>query len=408
MGLTFLALEFTGEPGAELLGQFEFLPGYSYAGTTLEFAVDCDNHPLTCELLAALLPGTGIVGRRDGREFAFEQLLADLRANPPVYSDWRGPSLDVPAQGAPAARVAIEDVEFAVIDTETTGMTAQTHRVVEVAVVVLDAAGNVLDEYSSLINPNRHMDQEVVRIHGITPAMASTAPPFHLVADDLLARLAGRVWVGHNASFDVRMIGQEFSRLDLPLPEISSTCTRSLASRAGVGSGSLSAVCASLGITHTESHSARGDARACAQAFAAMLKRLREQGARTLADLGCVTGPVPLASWPYLPHHPTIWTRTQAEQSLKKRAVQEAVRITKEALLGSTVCLTGEFVRAERGVVETLLKALGVTVTGSVSKKTQFVFAADPDSLSGKARKARELGVAVLPESALWDALGTS
>lgn len=67
---------------------------------------------------------------------------------------------------------------------------------------------------------------------------------------------------------------------------------------------------------------------------------------------------------------------------------------------GSTVVLTGEMSRP-RAELEAALSAAGYRVAGAVSKKVSLVVAADPDSLSGKARKAREYGIPVVGEDFL-------
>jgi len=71
---------------------------------------------------------------------------------------------------------------------------------------------------------------------------------------------------------------------------------------------------------------------------------------------------------------------------------------------GDVVVLTGDMTR-QRDVIEAELVALGLVPAGNVSKKVALVVAADPDSLSGKARKARDLGIPVVGEFALADIL---
>ena len=98
---------------------------------------------------------------------------------------------------------------YAVIDTETTGF-SKSDRIVEFAcITVVD--GEVVDEYETLIQPNR--DPGPVHVHGITPSMVQSAPQFHAVYGDIAARLDGAVLVAHNISFDMRMIAQEVNRL---------------------------------------------------------------------------------------------------------------------------------------------------------------------------------------------------
>ena len=98
---------------------------------------------------------------------------------------------------------------LAVVDVETTGF-SRHDRVVEFAcVTVVD--GSVVDEYETLIQPNR--DPGPVHVHGITPDMLQTAPRFDAVAGDIASRLDGAVLVAHNISFDIRMLRQEAQRL---------------------------------------------------------------------------------------------------------------------------------------------------------------------------------------------------
>ena len=98
---------------------------------------------------------------------------------------------------------------LAVVDVETTGF-SRHDRVVEFAcVTVVD--GSVVDEYETLIQPNR--DPGPVHVHGITPDILQTAPQFDAVAGDIASRLDGAVLVAHNISFDIRMLRQEAQRL---------------------------------------------------------------------------------------------------------------------------------------------------------------------------------------------------
>lgn len=69
-------------------------------------------------------------------------------------------------------------------------------------------------------------------------------------------------------------------------------------------------------------------------------------------------------------------------------------------LPGATVVLTGDMSRP-RSELEAALTSAGYRVAGAVSKKVSLVVAADPDSLSGKARKAREYGIPVVGEGFL-------
>jgi DNA polymerase-3 subunit epsilon len=73
---------------------------------------------------------------------------------------------------------------------------------------------------------------------------------------------------------------------------------------------------------------------------------------------------------------------------------------------GDKVVLTGAMQR-DRAEIQQHAVSVGLRVTSSVSAKTRVLVAADPDSLSGKAKNARALGVPVVGEDAFLRVLGT-
>ena len=90
---------------------------------------------------------------------------------------------------------------YAVIDVETTGLSpAHNHRILEVAVILVDNDGNKVYEWETLINPVR--DVWATEIHGLTAADVYSAPTFDQIAPELGSLLRGRVPVAHNLSFD--------------------------------------------------------------------------------------------------------------------------------------------------------------------------------------------------------------
>ena len=155
---------------------------------------------------------------------------------------------------------------FAIIDCETTGF-GKHDRIVEVAAVVVDgASGAVVDEYDTLVNPQR--DTGPVGVHGVTASMVEAAPVFDEVAGALALRLHGAVLVAHNLSFDVRMLRQEYERLDTGIEEGQGHCTLRLTSE------NLEAACARFGISLEGHHRALADARATAQLLLQFLEEL--------------------------------------------------------------------------------------------------------------------------------------
>ncbi|QOR48060.1 hypothetical protein INS90_01820 [Trueperella pecoris] len=155
---------------------------------------------------------------------------------------------------------------YAVVDFETTGLSFNRgDRVLEVGVVKLDAAGNIVDTFETLVNPMRHVG--ATHIHGITASDVMAAPLFGDIADHLAAILEGTVFVAHNASFDARFARDELAAtgnfLGAKIPYLD---TMALARHYGVGkSAKLSDVSQALGIRNSHAHSALADAIATAQ-----------------------------------------------------------------------------------------------------------------------------------------------
>lgn len=101
-----------------------------------------------------------------------------------------------------------------IVDLETTGSNAARDRVTEVGLVELDADGSVR-EWSSLVNPGQSIPPHIQWLTGISNDMAATAPRFESLAGELHRRLDGRLFIAHNARFDLGFLRNEFERCGL-------------------------------------------------------------------------------------------------------------------------------------------------------------------------------------------------
>lgn len=155
---------------------------------------------------------------------------------------------------------------YAVVDTETTGLSPRLrHRVVELAVLLVDEKGQIEGEFCTLLNPERDLGPQ--HIHGIRAADVINAPKFADVAGHILGLLAGRTLVAHNLPFDLTFLDAEFDRLGVPFPltRDMGVCTMTWSSRFLEGSGrSLRECCAAANVPLTGWHSALSDTRAAA------------------------------------------------------------------------------------------------------------------------------------------------
>ena len=190
---------------------------------------------------------------------------------------------------------------YAVIDLETTGLRPGWHdKVVEVAVVHLDATGTVAHEWCTLVNPGRDLGPQ--HIHGIRTAEVLDAPSFSQIAGHLAQLLAGRVLVAHNLRFDGPFLAAEYQRIGVPAPldPGQGLCTMALAAQYLPGAGrSLADCCARAGLDLVHAHSALHDAQAAAGLLAYYLRRAGQPP--PWADLLAVAT---RAAWPALPATP--------------------------------------------------------------------------------------------------------
>ncbi len=416
-------------------------------------------------------------------------------------------------------------VEFAVTDVETTGLFPGGHdRIVEIAVVRIAPDGTVLDEYCTLINPQR--DVGPTHLHGVRAGDVIDAPRFAAVAGDVIELLAGAVFVAHNASFDARFLRAEMARAGHELPAFPSLCTMRLAHMADphLGSRRLCDLCSDFDVDPGTAHTARDDARATAHLLAACLGQI-EGDLPSVLDQLCQTRDVPPRSaWPRVPTsgnsfrrrdaarrraqtggfisgligrlppstasdsdvfeyqalldrvledrritheegaqlealaaeigltqddaraaneaylldllrvalEDDVITATEAEDlgevqrllgisdktyaELERRAraspAREGQRLASGSVEGRTACFTGTMncvvygERASRSLAQRLAAEAGMIVKKNVSKKLDILVLADPDSMSGKARRARQLGVRLVAEPVFWRMIG--
>lgn len=213
----------------------------------------------------------------------------------------------------------LDEIDFAVFDVETTGLFPQCHdRVIEIAVTRLTAGRKVSAEYVTLVNPGR--DLGPTEIHGIAARDILAAPEFAEIIGDVLGLLADAVVVAHNIRFDTGFLIAECERAGVRLPRFPMLCTQRLATVLGDGlvGRNLIDCCGHFGIKVEHQHSARHDARACAQLLATCIRRARKTGIETLDDL--IGSEAQFATdWPRLPRSGKSLCRSDADRLHKSQ-----------------------------------------------------------------------------------------
>jgi DNA polymerase-3 subunit epsilon len=148
---------------------------------------------------------------------------------------------------------------YSIIDIETTGG-RKSDKITEIAIINHDGE-KIVEEYSTLINPEITIPYFITNLTGITNDMVADAPRFYEVAKKIVEMTSDTVFVAHNASFDYHFIKNEFSSLGFEFKR-KTICTVKLSRKLipALDSYSLGELCKELDIEITNRHRAAGDA----------------------------------------------------------------------------------------------------------------------------------------------------
>ncbi len=180
----------------------------------------------------------------------------------------------------------IGDVTFTVLDVETTGLEPYLgHRICEIGLVKFCNTEEPIS-YSSLINPERSIPDDVIVIHGITNQMVKNAPIFKSIASDVLSFIDGTVLVAHNANFDLGFIVKHLRQTELPIPNNLVIDTLTIARKYfHFPNNCLITIASSLEIDTKGEHRALKDATIAKEVFQYFIKKLKVKTMRELLDL---------------------------------------------------------------------------------------------------------------------------
>lgn len=160
---------------------------------------------------------------------------------------------------------------YAVIDVETTGLSPKFERLTEIAIIIVEN-GQIVDEFSSLLNPEKKIPYRISQLTGINNQMVQEAPHFFEIAKQVVEMTDHCTFVAHNASFDYRFIQAEFARYGFEYQrKILDTVKLSRKLMPGFKSYSLGKLTSQLGIQIENRHRALGDALATAKLFIQLL-----------------------------------------------------------------------------------------------------------------------------------------
>jgi DNA polymerase III subunit epsilon len=181
----------------------------------------------------------------------------------------------------------LSEVEFVVVDLETTGGSPADCRITEIGAVKL-RGGERTGVFETLVNPGEPIPRQITHLTGIDDLMVAGAPPIEWVLPSFAEFARGCVFVAHNATFDFTFLNTAFQRLDydpLPPPPV---CTAKLARRVvwpDVPNVRLRTLAQYFRTAARPTHRALPDAEACAEVLHGLLELGGRLGIATLGEL---------------------------------------------------------------------------------------------------------------------------
>lgn len=181
------------------------------------------------------------------------------------------------------------DTTYCVLDLETTGFSAVTEKITEIGVMKVKD-GEVIDEFSCFVNPEKHIPERVTEVTNITDEMVKDAETIDKVFPKLLEFLGDSVIVAHNAGFDVGFLKQNAKALGYEF-DYTYLDTLSLAKDLfpDYKKYKLGKIAENLGIKVEVAHRALDDVDTTVKVFKVMLDMLKKRGAKKLEDIDFVS-----------------------------------------------------------------------------------------------------------------------
>ena len=168
--------------------------------------------------------------------------------------------------------------DYVVFDLETTGISRVYDEVVEISAVKV-RGGKVVDEFSTLVNPGRHIPSGASQVNGITDQMVAYAPRFVKVLQEFLDFAEGYPLVGHNiASFDMKFICRDAEKYygSVPVNDYIDTLPLARKHLPNLSHHKLTDLASYYGLTTDGAHRALNDCRMNQQVYECMVKEMRE------------------------------------------------------------------------------------------------------------------------------------
>lgn len=175
---------------------------------------------------------------------------------------------------------------YVCIDLETTGLNPKTDRIIEIGVVKVEN-NQITEEWETLINPDRKLEERIVELTGIQDEQLASAPMIEEMLPKLLKIIGDCVLLGHSVLFDYSFIKKAavnqrlvFEKQGIDTLKIARKYLADLESR------SLSCLCEHYGIEHS-AHRALYDARATVELYRKLTEQFYDREEREKESLFC-------------------------------------------------------------------------------------------------------------------------
>jgi DNA polymerase III epsilon subunit family exonuclease len=179
----------------------------------------------------------------------------------------------------PESKTPLSEQQFVAFDTETTGLWAPSHRLVEIGALKFCPGNSQTKTFQSLINPRRSIPPEVIEVHGINDEMVADSPAVGEVMSGFLG-FCGKdsILIAHNAVFDISFLACELDRNEMKRPEnlVLDTVTISRKIFPEVTSHSLLSLAQHFGLSQQQEHRALEDAMLVKKIFELALEKLED------------------------------------------------------------------------------------------------------------------------------------
>lgn len=177
------------------------------------------------------------------------------------------------------------DTTYCVLDLETTGLSFRTEKITEVGIMKVKN-GEVIDEFSCFVNPEKPIPQKVVEVTNITDDMVKDAETIDKVFPKILEFVGDSILVAHNADFDIGFLKYNASQLGY---ELNNTYLDTLRLAKSLFPDfkkyKLGFIADKLGIVVEVAHRALDDVDTTVKVFNIMISMLKEKGAKTWDDV---------------------------------------------------------------------------------------------------------------------------